>query len=77
MYVYMYVCMYIRTHIYVYMCMYLNVFVFKIVVISGNSSKQCFHFANWLAITFFFIFQLQMVYQVRENRDKGNAMLHS
>ena len=57
-------------------CVHACVCVSKILAISGDFSNQCFHFAIWLPVTFS-VLELQMVYEVRENRDKGKAGLHS
>lgn len=57
---------------YVYVCIYVFMCVPKMFAISDDFSEACFYFAYY----FPFIFELQVIYQVRENRDKGKAGLH-
>lgn len=58
-----------------YMCVFMCMFmcVPSILAISGHLSEPCFYFAYYCP----FIFEVQMIYQVRENRDKGEGRLHS
>lgn len=51
-----YICVFVCVRVYLCVCMYLC--ISNILAISGNFSKQYFHFVVWLPFTFFFNFEL-------------------